>query len=134
LNRPLTIHGIPDELLAAYGLRRGGATTPSYRSNDPDAVLMPLAEVTGPEHRKLNEDALRSLLRGLRDGAELPPIIVFREPCAASAVLLDGMHRWRLSLALGFAAIPAIQPTRDDAELVSLSSAAGRAALALRLT
>jgi hypothetical protein len=28
------------------------------------------------------------------------------------------MDRWRLSLDLGFVAIPAIQLTRDDAELV----------------
>jgi hypothetical protein len=37
--------------------------------------------------------------------------VIFREPEAATATLLDGLHRYRLSLALGFTLIPAIQPS-----------------------
>ena len=116
--RPLTLDDVPDKLLAEYGLRRGAATGPSYRCTDPAGALVPLIEVIGPTHRKLNEEALRSLLRGVRDGADLPPIIVFREPGAAVATLLDGLHRVRLSLAVGFAVIPTTQTSREDAELV----------------
>jgi hypothetical protein len=69
--------------------------------------------------RKLNSDALRSLLRGVRAGDDLPPGIVFREPGAVKAALLDGLHRFRVSAALGFASIPATQTSREDAELGS---------------
>jgi hypothetical protein len=58
------------------------------------------------------------LLTGIRDGAALPPVVVFREPRAPTAVLLDGLHQYRLALALGFTFIAAIQPSRDDAELM----------------
>jgi ParB-like chromosome segregation protein Spo0J len=87
-----------------------------YCCIDPSAILVPLTEVIGPD-RKLNEDALRRLLSGVRVGATLPPVVIFREPGAATATLLDGLHRYRLSLALGFTLIPATQPSRDDAEL-----------------
>lgn len=120
----MTLDDVSDELLAEYGLPGGGATAASYRCSDQTALLVPLAEVIGPR-RMLNVDAVRSLLRGVRDGVELPPIVVFREPGAATAALLDGLHRWRVSLALGFLAIPATQPSRDDAELVYCYPPAG---------
>jgi hypothetical protein len=78
---------------------------------------VPVPEITAPV-RKLNPDAVRSLLQGVRDGADLPPIVVFRESGAATATLLDGRHRLSVSLALGFVSIPAMQPSREDAELV----------------
>jgi hypothetical protein len=115
--RSLTLDEIPAELLTEYGLHRGCATAPSYRCTDPQSILVPVAEITAGV-RKLNADALRSLLRGVRDGHDLPPVVVFREPGAAAAALLDGLHRLRISVALGFVSIPATQPSRDDAELV----------------
>jgi hypothetical protein len=48
LLRVLTIDDIPDELFADYGLRRGGAVAPSYRCTDPQAVLVPVTELTAP--------------------------------------------------------------------------------------
>jgi hypothetical protein len=108
VKRLLTLDSISNELLAEFGLARGTVTVTSYRCTDPTAVLVALARVTGPDRR---------LLSGVRDGAALPPVVIFREPGAATATLLDGLHRYRLSLALGFTLIPAIQPTRDDAEL-----------------
>jgi excisionase family DNA binding protein len=116
--RPLTLDDVPDELLAECGLRRGGMTASSYRCTDPAAVLVPVAEITGPMQRKLNEDALRSLLRAVRDRVPLPPVVVFREPGAATTMLLDGLHRWKVSTALGFNMIPCMLTTREDAELL----------------
>jgi hypothetical protein len=116
LMRLLTLDSISDELLAQFGLSRRRVKADSYRCTDPTAVLVPLSEISVPD-RKLNEDALRSLLSGVRDSTDLPPVVIFREPGAATARLLDGIHRYRLSAALGFRLIPAIQPTRDDAEL-----------------
>jgi hypothetical protein len=60
---------------------------------------------------------------GLRRGGATARRLVFRLSwCSgsltrATAVLLDGLHRWRMSLALGFVAIPATQPRREAAEL-----------------
>lgn len=47
-DRALTLSKIPDSMLVEYGLRRGGATAISYRCADPNAVLEPLAEISGP--------------------------------------------------------------------------------------
>jgi hypothetical protein len=107
--RPLTLDSISDELLAEYGLARGSVTTPSYRCTDPRAALVPIAEITAPV-RKLNPDALRNLLRGVRDGDYLPPVVVFRRSGGETAALLDGLHRFHVSRALGFAYIPATRP------------------------
>jgi hypothetical protein len=116
VKRLLTLDSISNELLAEFSLACGSVAAPSYRCTDPNAVLMPLVEIIAPD-RKLNEGALRRLLSGVRDDADLPPVVIFREPGAATATLLDGLHRFRLSLALGFTLIPATQPSRDDAEL-----------------
>jgi len=116
LNEPsLSLGDIPDEFLAGCGLRRGGATESSFGCDDPDAFLVAVGDVFGPRDRSLDATRLRRLLRGIHQGASLPPIIVFREPGARMATLLDGMHRWRASVALGFASIPATQPSREDA-------------------
>jgi hypothetical protein len=114
--RLLTLDSVSDELLAEFGIARGKVTARNYRCTDPSTAFVPLADIIGP-NRKLSEDALRSLLSGVRDGAALPPVVIFREPGAATATLLDGLHRYRLSLALGFALIPTIEPSREDAEL-----------------
>jgi hypothetical protein len=76
--RALTLSDVPDSLLAEYGFHRGGAPAVSYTCSEPAAVLVPIGEVSGPDGRKLNEESVRSLLRGIRDGAELPPIVVCR--------------------------------------------------------
>jgi hypothetical protein len=114
--RSLTLHDVPDDLLAEVGLARGGATTVSYSCTDAAAFLTTLGELVGPI-RMLNREALVSILCGIRDGTALPPVVVFREPGATKATLLDGLHRWRASSALGFSAIPCTQPSRDDAKL-----------------
>jgi hypothetical protein len=77
--RLLTLDSVPDDLLAECGLHRGGATEPSYRCSDPAAVLVPLAEVTGPFNRKLNREALASILQGFRICSDFEPVIAFRE-------------------------------------------------------
>jgi hypothetical protein len=114
--RPLTLTEVPDELLDECGLRRGGAATPSYHCADAAAVLVSITEVIGPMHRKLNREALASILRGFRDRSDIAPVIAFREVNPPGIHLLHGAHRWRASLAFGFTAIPAILVTRTEAE------------------
>jgi hypothetical protein len=81
-------------------------------------VLVQLLDVTGPKYRLLNEAAVRSLLRGVSDGDVIPPVVVYRDAAASVVTLLDGFHRWRISLALGFTDIPCKLVTSEVAELV----------------
>ncbi len=115
--RRLTLDGVPDSLLAEYGFTRGAASAASYPCTDPSATLLPLTELIVPVGRRLNAEAVRDLLAVLRDGAALDPVAVFREPGEAQASLLDGLHRWHVSQALGFPSIPCIFLSREDAEV-----------------
>jgi hypothetical protein len=117
VRRPLTLDGVPGSLLAEYGFTRGTAIEVSYRCTDSTAALVPLGDLIVPVGRKLNEATVRRLLGRLREGAALDPVPVFREPSAAQATLLDGLHRWHVSKELGFSAIPCAYLSREDAEI-----------------
>ncbi len=116
------IYSVPDALLAEVGLQPLGATAPCYRCDDVGAVLVPIAELRGPVihpgRRGLVVDRLRSVLQAIVSGSPLPAVPVYREPGAAHATVLDGAHGYAISLALGFASIPCLLVSRDDAELV----------------
>jgi hypothetical protein len=114
--RVLTLDDVTDELLSECGLTRGGASTESYHCTEPTAVLLPTAKVIGPTRRKLNRDTLVNILNGFRHGHSIPPVEVFYEPETDELILLDGMHRWRASLAYGFADLPCLMMTREWAE------------------
>jgi hypothetical protein len=116
MRRPLTLDGVPDSLLAEYGFVRGTAVRPSYPCTDPSAPLLPLTELIVPVGRRLNAEAVRDVLAVLRDGAALDPVPVFREPGATQATLLEGLHRWHVSRALGFPTIPCALLNRAEAE------------------
>ena len=95
--RPLTLDCVPDELLAECGLRRGAAMTPHYCCTDPAAVLVPLADVVGPMQRKLNRDDLAKILRGFRDGDDIPPVLAFCEPDPPGIHLIHGCGPQKLN-------------------------------------
>jgi hypothetical protein len=117
LNRPVTVYAISDELLAECGIVRGVARATSYRCTDPAALYLPLGNMIVPQGRKLNEEVLRRILLGFRNGDDIPPVEVFYEPSTTEFHLLDGAHRWRASLAFGFPQIPCELKTRDFAEV-----------------
>ena len=116
MTRLLSLDGVPDSLLAKYGFTRGAASGSSYPCTDPTATMVPLLDLIVPG-RKLNKEAVCDLLALLRDGAALDPVSVFCEPAATQATLLGGLHRWHVSKALGFYAIPCTYLSREDAEL-----------------
>jgi hypothetical protein len=111
------LYAISDELLAECGLARGAARATSYRCTDPAAVYVPLGNMIVPQGRKLNEDVVRQILRGFRDGDDIAPVEAFYEPRTTEFHLLDGLHRWRASLAFGFRQIPCELKTREFAEV-----------------
>jgi len=117
LNRLFTLDGVSDQLLSEYGLRRLGAVATNYRYTDRQAMLMPVAEIIAPV-RKLNPGALRSIVRGVRGGIDLPPVVVFCEPGAGARALLDVLYRLPVSRALGFALIQPTESNRENAGLV----------------
>jgi hypothetical protein len=41
--------------------------------------MVPIVDVIGPVRRKLNREALASILRGFRDNDDISPVIAFRE-------------------------------------------------------
>lgn len=99
MNRPQTLTNVSDELLAEFCLFRGGAIAAAYRCCDPNATLSPLAGLTGPMHRKLDEAAGRRLLQGVRDGDALPPSLRIERqdphPPRCSMVCTESASRWR---------------------------------------
>jgi hypothetical protein len=115
--RVLTLDDVTDELLAECGLTRGAASTESYSCAEPTAVLLPTNKVIGPTRRKLNHDTLVNILNGFRYRHSIPPVEVFHEPATDELILLDGMHRWRASLAYGFAELPCLMMSRDWADV-----------------
>jgi hypothetical protein len=116
-NRPPTLFTISDELLAECGLVRGAARGTSYRCTDPAALYLPLRNMIVPQSRKLSEGVLRRILLGFRDSDDIPAVEAFYEPSTAEFHLLDGVHRWRASLAFGFPQIPCELKSRDFAEV-----------------
>jgi hypothetical protein len=117
LNRPLTVYAISDELLAECGLLRGAAAATSYRCSDTAALYVPLANMIVPQSRKLDQEVLKRILCGFRDGDDIPAVEAFYEPLTREFHLLDGTHRWKACLAFGFAQIPCELKTRDFAEV-----------------
>jgi hypothetical protein len=117
-NAPL--YDVPAKLLAEFGLRPGGATVSSYKCNDPNAVMVPVGELIPPVlgvRRGLDPKRLRGVLAAVVGGRPLPPLPVFRELGAPRATILDGAHRYYVSVAYGFASVPCEFISRDDAEV-----------------
>ena len=87
----------------------------SYFYTHTKAILTPTVQIV-MQPGILNLGRAAQLSREIRDGDDLPPVVVFREPKTAVATLLDGSF-WRICLALGYPSMSTWQPTRADAEL-----------------
>jgi hypothetical protein len=113
------LYEVPAALFAEFGLRLGGATKRCYRCDDEGAVLVPVKQIRGPiigpGKRGLDEQRLRSILSGIALDVAMPAVPVYPEP-DGDTVLLDGAHRFAVSLAYGFRELPCQPLTRDQAE------------------
>jgi ParB-like chromosome segregation protein Spo0J len=107
------IYEIPDSMLAECHVERGAITSAVYHFDEPDIVLIPLRELRVPAGRALDPARLRRILEAIAAREPLPAVPVFREP--NQAVVLDGMHRFAVATALGFASLPCIELTLEDA-------------------
>jgi hypothetical protein len=104
---PLSLDDVPDELLAECGLRRAGATTAHYPCGDTRAELILIEQVIGPV-RKLNRDRLALILRAFSKGCDIEGVTAYGDEQGGVVDLLNGMHRWRCSLAYGFSHLPCL--------------------------
>lgn len=115
------LYSVPSELFLDAGLRPGCATTPAYRCDHAGAVLIRLVDIRGPQigpgRRGYDPERLRSVVAAIATGVSLPPVPVFRESSGVPAVLLDGAHRFAVSIAYGYVEIPCELVARDMAEL-----------------
>ena len=115
------LYSVPSEVFLEAGLRPGGATSSAYRCDDAGAVLIRLVDIRGPQigpgRRGYDPERLRSLVAAIARGTSLPPVPVFRESSDVRAVLLDGAHRFAVSIAYGCVEIPCELVARDEAEL-----------------
>jgi len=85
-------------------------------------VLVPVAEIRGPAIRPggrgLVLERLRPILAAIARDEALPPVPIYRGPEGPQAVLLDGAHRFSVSVAFGFQEIPCLHVERQDAEVL----------------
>jgi len=114
--RPLTLDDVPASMLAEYGLSPRTLSATSFRCDEPTAVLLPLDDLILNASRRLHEPSVRWLLGEIRDNRPIDAVPIFREPGMARATLFDGMHRWRVSRALGLPLIPCLYLSRFEAE------------------
>jgi hypothetical protein len=103
----LTLDEVPDALLAAYGFERGLVAQAHFRCSEAGAMLLPIELVRAPQ-RRLSEEGLRSVLQGVRDAADFPACTAARDGDQGPAELIDGMHRYAVSVALGFGLLPCL--------------------------
>ena len=105
--RDLTLDDVPHEMVA------GILGAESYRCATPNSLLLPVANIRAPV-RKLNREALESIIAGVRANESIEPIRVYLLD-SAMVDLLDGLHRLRTSIACRFRLIPCQLISLEDA-------------------
>jgi hypothetical protein len=110
--RPLTLAAVSPELIAEFGLQH--VSLASYRCHDARSTLEPIGRVRIQQPRMLNIDALKRILGWIRSNVPLEPVTVVRE-ANDQLTLLAGMHRYQVSIAMGFRFIPCLTVSADEA-------------------
>ena len=108
---------IPAELLAAHGLQRNCTAASSFNCTDPGALRIPTSGIAHGDDYQIKWDTAGHLLRRIHDRDALDPIVVTRRPGNCEFVLIDGLHRLLVAIAVGFPSMPA--------RLISYEMAAG---------
>jgi hypothetical protein len=106
-NRPSSFEAIPSELLAAHGLQRNHAAASCFNCTDPAALRIPTSGIDHPADYQIKWDTAGHLLQRIHDQGAIDPIIVTRRPGHCEFVLIDGLHRLLVSIAIGFPSMPA---------------------------
>lgn len=101
---------LPDAWRRAAGAETFKPNTAAYKAA-PTALTLPLELIrppkSAPDATGLREERSLSLLRAIVSGKAMPPIQVARaKDDPRKFVVIDGYHRYYLSLAIGFLEIP----------------------------
>jgi len=105
-NTPTTYTTIPPEMLAAHGLTRNSAAASSFNCTDPQALKIPTTGIAHSSDFRIKWDTARHLLRRIQNQEALEPIVVTRRPGNCEFVLIDGLHRLLIAIAVGFPSMP----------------------------
>jgi hypothetical protein len=98
---------ITPEMLAAHGLTRNSVAASSFACTDPQALRIPTTGIARPRDYRIKWDTAGHLLRRIHDHEALDPIVVTRRPGNCEFVLIDGLHRLLVAIAMGFPSMPA---------------------------
>ncbi|EPF68299.1 ParB N-terminal domain-containing protein [Pseudomonas syringae] len=104
------------KILTQAGIKRPRDSESYLWESGRDIVFLIAFEDIRPPERKpdvylLNIDRAESIVQGMLSGAEIPPIEVYPivgRNTEFRYALFDGYHRYHLSIAAGFARIPAL--------------------------
>ncbi|HEX8595366.1 MAG TPA: hypothetical protein VF682_19155 [Pseudomonas sp.] len=104
------------QILTQAGIKRPCDSESYLWESARDIVfLLALEDIRPPERKPdvslLNIDRAESIVQGMLSGAEIPPIEVYPivgRNTEFRYALFDGYHRYHLSIAAGFARIPAL--------------------------
>jgi hypothetical protein len=104
---------IPDEWIHQTGwLGRPGSCSRYYSSNSTDAKIIDIREIAAPKRaagiRWFDRQRTISILSAMKNDAILPPINCYADAYSPKLSVQDGFHRYYLSIAFGFTAIPVV--------------------------
>ncbi|MEN6586284.1 MAG: hypothetical protein ABFE02_09615 [Sulfuricella sp.] len=104
---------IPDEWWENSGMVDCTPLSSHYHTDPTCSTIVPFNEVVPPlrdgdEIWFRNRETVIQLLTKMCDGIELPPIEVWskEKKCSNRYVVRDGLHRFYLSIAIGYTEIP----------------------------
>jgi len=88
-------------------LTRNRASATSFTCTDPQALRIPVTGIAYSHDYRLRRATAGDLLQRIHHEVALDPIVVTRRPGNCEFVLIDGLHRLLVSIAVGFPSIPA---------------------------
>lgn len=104
---------IPDQWWEASGMQGYSPNAVHYRTTPAWPTVIAIRALEPPVRDGgvvwfRDQETVVQILHAMRDGDELPPIMVWSREKTASAryKVRDGLHRFYLSVALGFTRIP----------------------------
>ncbi len=103
-----TIAAISAEMLAAHGLTRNRAAATSFKCTVSQALRIPVTGIAYSHDCRIRRDTAADLLQRIHHEDALDPIVVTRRPGNCEFVLIDGLHRLLVSIAVGYPSIPAL--------------------------
>lgn len=122
---------IPDEWWQAGNIGKQHLMSTHFEVEiSPEIFNIPISSLIPPKRDNgmamfPDGDRVINLLNGMRNGDSIPPIMLWskKKMNSESYMIRDGMHRFYLSIALGFTEIPALIDDNDNDEFLAKEAA-----------